>query len=504
MENINGQTFDVVVIGGGIIGASTAREVAAEGYSVLLVEKDDFASGATSRSSRLLHCGLRYFEAPKPVRTFMMHPSRLLNALKMSKQAMKARYEVVKSVPQRVNSINFILPIYSDDDFKPWQIDLGFSVLSRFTPDDVPLDYQRIGKSEALSNPLIASLSNKDKLIGAAKFTEYQFNWPERLCVDAVMDAKRLGAVTLNYTVAKIKDASGGERTIELKGHGGKTAQVKASRVMVMAGAWIDRVLSDVESTMPRKSTGTKGAHIVVKLPEACRGQGITKLNSQGEPFYCIPWSDYHYIGPTETLYEGNPDEVHADSDDVRFLLEETASLFPGLKITHEDIVSTWAGVRPLTFDENQPKGARNKVLHDLSRHGLSGVYALTAGPIMSHRDTGREVVTKLLQEIEPHGQKTSLEYASEFSLNYADNFYSEFSEESIKKAVKDEDARTIFDVIYRRLGIGWDYDALPELDVDHVSRIMARELHWTEVDRKSEVETFLRESKRLFDVPDI
>ncbi|APE32349.1 hypothetical protein BOX17_16120 [Halomonas aestuarii] len=203
-------------------------------------------------------------------------------------------------------------------------------------------------------------------------------------------------------------------------------------------------------------------------------------------------------------MYEGNPDEVHADSDDVRFLLEETASLFPGLKITHEDIVSTWAGVRPLTFDENQPKGARNKVLHDLSRHGLSGVYALTAGPIMSHRDTGREVVTKLLQEIEPHGQKTSLEYASEFSLNYADNFYSEFSEESIKKAVKDEDARTIFDVIYRRLGIGWDYDALPELDVDHVSRIMARELHWTEVDRKSEVQTFLKESKRLFDVPDI
>src|SRR5690606_35197404 len=130
-------------------------------------------------------------------------------------------------------------------------------------------------------------------------------------------------------------------------------------------------------------------AHIVVRLPERYRRQGISTLNSEGEPFYCIPWHDLHYIGPTETPFDGDPEDIRTDKQDLAFLLSETASLFPGLNVTAKDVLRTWAGMRTLTYDQANPKGNRSRRQHDLSADGLPGVYAMTAAPIMSHRGAG-------------------------------------------------------------------------------------------------------------------
>ena len=136
LGSFDGMNFDVVVIGAGINGA---RYLAAAGYLVLLVDKGDFGSGSTSRSTRMLHCGLRYFETPRPVLDFTLAPGKFAVALRMAKAAMEVRGEIVKDSPERVRAIKPLYPIFRDGPYKEWQVDLAFKVLGGFGAADVPL-----------------------------------------------------------------------------------------------------------------------------------------------------------------------------------------------------------------------------------------------------------------------------------------------------------------------------------------------------------------------------
>ncbi|MEQ8291264.1 MAG: FAD-dependent oxidoreductase [Roseovarius sp.] len=502
---LDGQDFDVVVIGGGAVGCSAAREAAAAGYSVLLVEKGDFASGSSSRSSRLLHCGLRYFEAPNPVRYFARHPGRLLTSLSMARQAMQERRELVRTSPERVTPIDFFFPIYADGPYRPWQVDMAFKLLKRLAPDDVPLGYNRLKTPEALQKPMVAALGNRDRLEGAAQFTEYQFNWPERICLDAVLDAEEAGAVALNYTEARMGDMQNGTRKVTLTGQDGARATVRGRRVMAMSGIWIDKVLSGTGKPAARKIFGTKGGHIVIRLPEEYRGQGVSTINSWGEPFYCIPWHDLHYIGPTETPYEGDLDDIHVDEHDLEFLLSETASLFPGLNVTRDKVIRTWAGVRPLTYDPAHPKGSRARELHDLGREGLEGVYAMTAAPVMSHRDSGRKITEVLRKAFAPSGTPSTLSYRPRLPIENSNAQPiaegAGYTLADVRHAVRHEHARTLLDVLFRRSGVGlrhWFGDA----EIARVAEEMGAELGWSEAERQTEIDRYKREVSRLYGVP--
>ena len=206
LKSLNDAHFDVVVIGAGINGASSAQHLSAAGYSVLLVDKADFASGSSGRSTRMLHCGLRYFETPRPVLDFARQPSKLVMALRMARSAMQTRGEIAKDSAARIRAIKLCFPIYRDGPYKPWQMDLAFKVLGALGPKDVPLDYERIPGSEAKLLPLVSELRDLDRLHSVATFREYMFDWPERFCIDAVLDAERMGAQVRNYTIADIKE----------------------------------------------------------------------------------------------------------------------------------------------------------------------------------------------------------------------------------------------------------------------------------------------------------
>lgn len=501
------RTFDVVVIGGGIVGASAAREAAAAGYSVLLAEKDDFATGSTSRSSRLLHCGLRYFEAPNPLRYFALHPSRFLTSLRMARQAMMERREMVLTSNARTTPLDFHFPVFRNGPYKSWQTDIAFRLLGTLAPKDVPLDYRNLDREEALKNPLVAALANTDELVSVARFTEYQFNWPERICIDAIVDAEKKGAIVLNYTLAAIGEMSGDLRLVTLIDRSGQSVNVKGRRVLSMAGIWIDDLLQQNKPAMPRKIFGTKGAHIVIRLPDEFRKQGISTLNSEGEPFYCIPWHDLHYIGPTETPFEGDLEDIRTDQQDLDFLLSETASLFPGLSITAKDVLRTWAGVRPLTYDKSHPKGNRSRRLHDLSGDGLPGVYAMTAAPIMSHRDAGREVVRTLKQTLTAEGLQAAPDYSCSGPIENSNTApivagKSEYRLANVRHAVRREHAKSLMDVLYRRTGLGLHHDFTNE-ELSRVADTMAQELNWTDSQRQEEIWTFREQSDRLFTLAD-
>src|SRR5258708_4761256 len=144
LSSLNGKSFAVAVIGAGVNGASAAQHLAAAGYDVLLVDKGDFGSGSSSRSSRLLHCGLRYLAPGRSIFDFVLHPSRFVTALRMAREAMQARSEFVATSSGRARPMNFCFPIYKNGPYRAWQVDIAFALLGALGPKDLPLDYRRL------------------------------------------------------------------------------------------------------------------------------------------------------------------------------------------------------------------------------------------------------------------------------------------------------------------------------------------------------------------------
>ncbi len=306
LKTLHGESFDVAIIGAGVNGASAAQHLSAAGYSVLLVDKGDFASGSSSRSSRLLHCGLRYLAPGSSIWEFVRHPARLATALRMAKQAMESRAQLVTTAPERARPMKFHFPVYKDGPYAAWQLDLAFRILAALGPSSVPLEYRRLSQSEILSTPLVRWLRDPEQLLGVAGFCEYQFEWPERICIDAVLDAERMGAVVRNYTSAvKIAREDRGTWSVTLTDSLAPedSAVVQAKVLLNVAGIWIDSVNSTAGTAVHRCITGTKGVHVMFKLPPECVGYGIATINRAKEPFYCVPWRGLHYFGPTETLF---------------------------------------------------------------------------------------------------------------------------------------------------------------------------------------------------------
>ncbi|MBV8652246.1 MAG: FAD-dependent oxidoreductase, partial [Alphaproteobacteria bacterium] len=464
LADLHGKSFAVAVIGAGVNGASAAQHLAAAGYDVLLVDKGDFGAGSSSRSSRLLHCGLRYLAPGESMWDFVRRPKTLAIALRMARQAMESRAQMIETAPERTRKAKFCFPLYRDGAYAPWQVSLAFHLLERLGPSSVPLGYQRLTPREATTMPLMRWLRDQDKLTGLAMFDEYRFEWPERICMDTVLDAERLGAVARNYTaVTALKRAGDGwQLTLADQLEAGAAAVVEAKLVLNMAGIWIDRVNAAAAGSTARKHiTGTKGAHIMVRLPPECAEYGITTINRENEPFYCFPWRGMHYFGPTETVYEGDPDDVRATGEEIDWLIDETNHMLPGLGLKREHVIFTWAGVRPLGAAPGFPKGIRSREVHDLAGEGMPGVYAMTAGPIMTHRSAGPEMAKLVASKLPPTRARQSPSYAAaKFPENqnspplFDDDTAIKLSD--LQFAARHQHATSLVDLLFRRVGAGW------------------------------------------------
>ena len=505
LSTLEGAGFDVIVIGAGINGASSAQHLAAAGYAVLLVDKGDFASGSTSRSTRLLHCGLRYFETKRPLVDFALAPGKLAVALRMARASMRMRSELVRDQPGRHLAFTMLFPIHRSGPYRGWQLDIAGRLLERFGGPEVPLDYRRSGAAAAAGLPLVRDMADPDGLRSVGMFTEYRYDWPERICLDAVLDAGRMGAVVRNYTHAALVGRGDDGRWAVTLTDGEQAVTVHAPVVLNMAGIWIDRVNAGAGQGR-RLIFGTKGAHVVVKLPPDYADYGMSIINGVGEPHYIVPsQGGYHHIGPTETAYEGDIDDIRADRADIDFLLDQTAALLPGLGIGREDVVSTWAGVRPLGFDPAYPKGRRSADLHDLSDQGAPGLYALTAGPIMTHRFAAREVVETVSRVIAPSrapqppdfGARASPEHTNAPALVDGD-FSVRLSD--LTRAVTEEQARSLRDVLFTRTGAAYKHH-LTDHQLRRATETVAGPMGWdgAEVDRQ--IAAFNDEVQRIYGI---
>ena len=504
LDTLDGQSFDVAVIGAGANGASAAQHLASAGYSVLLIDKGDFACGASGHSSRILHCGLRYLATGSSLAEILAHPARFATACRMAREAMCCRAEFAAATPERMRHFTLCFPIFRDHPYRPWHLDSAFRLLAALAPKTLdskkaPLDYRRLKPQDARDTlPFAKWLRDADKLRGIASYREYQFDWPERIVTDTALDAERLGALVRNYTaLTAMTRRRDGPWALKLRdtAQGDGEVEVNAKIVLNMAGIWIDRVnaLSGIETR--RKITGTKGIHVAVQMPPEFKGYGIGTFGRDAWPFYCLPWRDLHYFGPTETLFEGDPDDIRSTDEEIDWVLGEANYLFPGLEIRRENIVYTWACVRPLTYDpELLPRGKRSREIHDLGPDGLPNVFALTAGPIMTHRSTGKALCRNVARRLEPTRPARSPSYGSRAiseeprSGPLRDN--PEVTLAQLRHAAEFEQVSNLIDLLFHRVEAGWSR-TMAHGDAREAARGIADILGWHEERIEAEVRRY-------------
>ncbi len=504
---VDGQSFDVVVIGGGAAGASVSQNLAAKGYQVLLVDKGDFGSGTSSRSSRLLYCGLAHLSPDHSIWKFILKPGDLMRRIHMARLAMKCRTQLVQTMPERLIPHTFFFPVHKESDYPGWKVDLGFRALELIGFSKVSLNYRRMSASKAAGKyGMVKHLAENSSLESVGVYTEYQYNWAERICVDTILDAEQLGAKTCNYAkVTHLESQSDGSWLVLLEDglEPGNTAQVTGRMLVNTAGPWVDHVIAKTDKPARKKHLiGIKGVNLVVKLPPECEGQGLETISSIGQPYYCMPWGKYHFFGPTDTVFEGNPDDARVLPEEVNYILKEANFLFPTFKLTEKDIVYSWCGVRPRTAATGEKDIVKLLSIHELEAEGLPNAIALTGMPIMNHRYAGEKIAERIGQAIKPTRPAGKLSHAAKLfpedrSSPPVDAEYPNVSIANLRHAARHEHVRTLSDLMFRRVGLGWGHNM--GLNVAHqAAQAVADIMGWDapEVNRQvTDYEHFVREN---------
>ncbi|PZU91067.1 MAG: FAD-dependent oxidoreductase [Chelatococcus sp.] len=491
LSELDGRSFDVIVVGGGAVGASATQHLAAAGHRTLVVDKGDFGSGTSSRSSRLLYSGLAYFSPDYALWRFAYRPRDLFQRVRMAKLAMECRTELASTMPERVSRHTFFFPVYEDGEYPGWKVDLGYRALGLFGSAEVPLNYRRLPAVQAAAQFGLVGLMDSKRLSSVAVFDEYQYQWAERICLDTMLDAELCGATLRNHTaVTRLEPMAGGgwRVTLEDNADPGTFVTVEARTLVNAAGPWADRLLRRTPGpTTDRKHlVGIKGVNLVVKLPDACRGTGFEMISSIGQPFYCMPWGDHHFFGPTETIFEDDPDSVRVLPEEADFIIAEANRALPSLGLTTKDIVYRWAGVRPRTTSE-KASGVKSLTIHDMAEEGMPGMLTVTGCPIMTHRHAGRAIAARVAGMGQPGGNPTPLSYAAKPAPGEGP-----LSAERLRHAAAQEHVETLIDLLFRRVPVGWT-PGMGLAEARQAAETVADVLGWDEARIASEVERYHR-----------
>ena len=370
------QVFDVLVIGGGITGAGIAHLAARRGYRVALVEKADFASGASSKSSKLVHGGLRYLATGDYELVF---------------QASRQRRKLRRLAPHLVWPVPFVLPVYQDSPNSWLKTIAGMWLYDALATFRNVQPHQLWSARRALTRePLL----NPAGLVGAARYFDCGTD-DARLTLVNLLAAHRLGAVIANHVEVKgFLQANGrvsGAQVVDRLS--GAAFEVQAQVTVSAAGPWTDAVLG--RHAGERWLRPTKGVHMIVPRERAPSQSALAFTSPRdGRFLYLIPWQGHALIGSTESDFSGDLDEVYATANDVAYLLEAANQAFPKARLTASDVISTFAGLRPLIDEVALPN-------YQVSReHHIAeikpGLIAIAGGKLTTYREMANAVVHEL------------------------------------------------------------------------------------------------------------
>ena len=389
LADIDGRTFDVVVIGGGMAGAGIARDAALRGYRTLLLERKDFAFGTTSRSSKLIHGGLRYLE---------------LFDFGLVRESLRERERLARLAPHLVRPLPFLVPVYRGAKRGMFMIRLGMKLYDLLTPGKRTEHYRSITRDETIR--LERHLEPKD-LLGSGYYFDDLLLLPERLCLENVLSAQRWGTAVYNYAeVVAIRRATpgagrrapGAKNGWEIEARSvldGSTARVNARVAVNASGPWADQVrkLAGVDGGRRCVRT-TKGIHLL--LPRITDHAVYIAAKRDDRMFFVIPWQQFTLVGTTDTDFNDDLDRLWATGDEVRYLMGETQRVFPSSRMREDDICYTYSGVRPLSFEEGKSASAVSRA-HKVIAEGESGNFlSITGTKLTCFRSLAEEAVDRV------------------------------------------------------------------------------------------------------------
>jgi glycerol-3-phosphate dehydrogenase len=375
LEKMRHSNFDIIIIGGGITGAAIARDAIIRGFSVALLEKGDFASGTSSRSSKLVHGGLRYLRHAKFGLVF---------------GALRERWTLRKNAPRLVKPLTFLIPVYRDSKTKKTQLSIGlwlYDLLALFRTERAHgwLRPEQVTNQE----PSIRS----SKLTGAGVYSDCLTD-DALLVLAVVKDAWIRGALVANYAQAtgfeKDKEKIIGVRALDLISQTQFTVHGKI--VVNATGPWSDELRKLDDPTAKPKLRPAKGAHLILPRKKVGNNEAIVlESRRDGRNMFAVPMDDLCLLGTTDTDYHGDLDKVAPSTDDVEYMLETLREYFPNSNVTRNDIISGYAAVRPLAAElgVSEDDVSRDQLIFE----GDSGLVSIIGGKLTTHRSMAEALV---------------------------------------------------------------------------------------------------------------
>jgi glycerol-3-phosphate dehydrogenase len=386
LDRLAAEEFDVVVVGGGITGAGCALDAVSRGLRTALVERDDFAFGTSSRSSKLVHGGVRYLQHRE---------------FGLVREALAERQIALNNAPHLVHAIPFLIPILTRDGLIDrriarllggvlWMYDLSGGLR-------IKKAHSRVTRDEALARvPTLRS----DRLASGYLYYDAQAD-DARLTLAIARTAADLGAVVVNHTpaVAITKNAGGRATGVRVTADG-REIEVRARVVVNAAGVWADEVRALDEGPHRATLRPAKGVHITVPWDRVRNEIAmVVPVPFDGRSIFVVPWGDVTYIGTTDDAYDGDLDDPQCTAADVDYLLRAVNSALAD-PLTPDDVIATWAGLRPLLATAESERTA------DLSRrHGIrvsgAGVVTITGGKLTTYRAMARDTIDQVDQVLD-------------------------------------------------------------------------------------------------------
>jgi len=392
-EELDQQHFDLLVIGGGITGAGIARDAALRGLKVALLEKSDFGSGTSSKSSKLIHGGLRYLQHAEFGLVF---------------EAVSERTLLLKLAPHLVKPQLFLVPTFRGQ--YPGRFVLGcgmwmYDALSKFAAPDRHRAYRKKGVQK------IEPGLKADGLTGGVTYYDGMTD-DARLTLETILDAVRAGAKVLSYARVRgfVEDSTGIVQGVTVADvlDETRTTTLFAKVTVNSTGPWSDLVLRLLRHNQPAPMVRpTKGVHILVdaaRLP--VQHAVVMTVPKDGRIIFAIPWADPEspaasrtVIGTTDTDYHGDPDRVAADAADIDYLLEVANFFFPESKLVPDDVLATWAGLRPLVMPSSDGLDASSvsREHRILSRPGL---VTIIGGKLTTYRRMAAQLLSEAYKQL--------------------------------------------------------------------------------------------------------
>jgi glycerol-3-phosphate dehydrogenase len=465
------EPLDVLVIGGGIVGSGIARDAAMRGLRVGLIEQHDFAFGTSSRSSRLLHGGLRYLAQGR---------------IGLVREASLEKRTLHQIAPHLAEPLAFIFPTYCGTDWPLWQMRIGVKIY------DLLCSGRNLGKSSSMSKAKVLEAIpklNPDLLTGAVRYFDGLTN-DARLVLDTLRSAANHGGIALNYF--KFENASREPEMwlCKVKDQvSGRIYDVRSRAVVNATGPWADGLPhSRVKLRL------AKGIHLVVTRDRLPVPDAVV-ITEGKRILFLIPWGERVIVGTTDTDYKGSLDEVHADRADVEYVLRTVNEFFPQVQLSNTDIISTWAGLRPLIADPNGKPSDISRA-HEI-RNPEPGWWDVAGGKLTTYRLMAEQTIDAIVKTSkhlsrEPAPCRTAK--APLLSPTEAAGVSGvcppEFNQRAVEHYCKKEWAAHLDDVMIRRTS--WHYyHADASQKAERAADWMGAILGWSPAERTAELNRY-------------